>query len=225
MRIGEVWAYRSEPGRLGGALDRVEIVRTGEASSPGTLQVRFLDGCDAAGRKWVGRRTLVVPWGEVAVFVRDEQREMAVAAASCAVRGSVDFEAAALVISVVRPRGRLKLRGRIADAGVLEIRNLDLVASWLRLSADQLRRQPLVFEDRNGRCLVPWQVTLRVVRRVAQAFAGDVLREAGRREDGFAGERPVPSWLCAREEKKRAFRKAVLVRVREWCGVGGGGSR
>jgi hypothetical protein len=206
-------------------VSQVEIIDIVGVSQPGRVPVRFVGGSDAGGQGWVDERTLVVPWDGVAEFMRDEQRETAVAAASCAVRGSVEFEAAALVLSVVRPAGRLKLRGRIADAGVLEIRNLDQVALWLGLSAYQLRRQPLVFEDRNGRCLAPWPVTLHVVWRAAQAFTEDVLREADRREEGLARERSVPSWRRAREEKKRAFQEAVLVRVREWCGRGRPGSR
>jgi hypothetical protein len=109
------------------------------------------------------------------------------------------------------------LRGRIADAGVLEIQNLDLVASWLALSTHQLRREPLVFEDRNGRCLAPWPVALMVSRRAAREFADDVLQEACRREEGLTQERHAPPWLRGRQNVKRSFEESVLRLVREWC--------
>lgn len=217
MRVGDEWAYRAAPRKLGGPLGRVEVVDAGGSAPPDRVRVRFLDGSRAGELDWVGRRTLLAPWREVAHLVRDERRESAVAAASRAVRGSVDFEAVSLVLGVARPRNRLKLRGRIADAGVLEIRDLDLVASWLTLSAHQLRREPLVFEDRRGRCLAPWPVTLLVARAVVREFTEQVLAEVTRREQGLAHEHPVPTWRRAREQERRAFREAVLARVREWC--------
>ncbi|MBM9506199.1 PE-PGRS family protein [Actinacidiphila acididurans] len=215
MEIGEVWAFRPDPGTAGGPVHRVRIVRIGGVLRSGQARIAFLDGPQEL--EWADQRGLVAPWDQAGAFLDDERRTAEVAAASRSVRGSVEFEAARLVLSAARPRGRVRMRGRIADAGVLEIRNLDPTCSWLAISAHQLRREPLAFEDRHGRYLAPWPVTLQVARRVARVCREDVLREAHRREPGLRTEQPAPPWRRSRADSAQAFRQSVLAVVREWC--------
>jgi hypothetical protein len=217
MEIGDVWAYRTDPRAVGMSVSGVKVVQIGGVFKAGLLCVRFFDGAKAGLHEWVPEGSLLVPWDEAEAFAGDERREAAVAAASRTVRGSTEFAAAQFVLGVLRPKGRLRLRGRIVDAGVLEIKNLDLVASWLTLNARQLRREPLVFEDRNGRCLAPWTVALMVAQHAARLCADDVLREAGRRAEGLAQERPLPPWRQSREEVRRSLQESVLWLVRDWC--------
>jgi hypothetical protein len=217
MDVGEAWAYRTDPRAVGAPVSRVEVVGFGSGPEAGSAYVRFFEGEEAGLHQWVRESGLLVPWDQAGAFIRDDRREAAVAAASRVVRGTVEFAAAQLVLGVVRPKGRLRLRGQIADAGVLEIGNLDLVASWLALSAHQLRREPLVFEDRHGRCLAPWPVALMVSRRAAREFADAVLQEARRREEGLAQEQAVPPWLQSRADARRSFQESQLRLVREWC--------
>jgi hypothetical protein len=220
MQIGDAWAHRADPRALGAPVSRVEVVRIGGAVEPRLAYVRFTDEEEGGRHQWVPRTSLLVPWDQAEAFTADDRREAAVAAASRAVRGSAEFAAAQLVVGALRPQGRLRLRGRIADAGVLEIRDLELVASWLELSAHQLRREPLVFEDREGRCLAPWPVALQVTRRAAHVFADDVRREADRRAEGLSRTRSVAPWQQSREEERRNFHESVLCLVREWCAQG-----
>jgi len=59
-----------------------------------------------------------VPWTEAEAFAADDRCEAAVAAASRSVRGSIEVATAQSFLSVVRPKGRLWLRGRKAEGGV-----------------------------------------------------------------------------------------------------------
>lgn len=218
MNVGERWAYRGRPGALGAPVEQVEVTSAGIGTRAGTARVRFGDGPEAGRQEWVRKACLLVPWNEVEAFARDEEREAAVADASRDARGTVEFAAAQLVLAVLRPKGRLRLRTRIADAGVLEMSDLDLVASWLNLSPHQLRHDPAVFEDRNGRCLAAWPVTLQIARHTAALYADDVRREADRRAQDLARPRPAPApWRQSREWQKQDFRESVLSLVRQWC--------
>lgn len=196
MEIGEAWAYRTRPRAVGTPVCRVEVVRIGGLFKAGFVCVLFIDGPEAGLHEWVAQDGLLVPWHQAEAFAEGERREAAVAAASRDARGSVEFAAAQLVLGVLRPKGRIRLRGRITDAGVLEIRDLDQAASRLRLNAHRLRREPLLFEDRSGRCLAPWPVALQVARHAARVYADDVRREADRRAADLTRERATGSTVA-----------------------------
>lgn len=218
MEIGEIWAYRASPKAVGTLLSRVEIVRVGGPRKNGMVHVRFLDGEEAGLQEWVRAGSMLVPWDDVEAFRADDQREAAVAAASCEVRGSAELEAARIAFDLVRPRSRCRLRRGKADAGVLEIKDLDEIASWLGLDVQELRGVPLLFEDRDGRCLAPWPVTLRLARRVAETIADDVLHEVTRRHEALAEDQRRPSWHRHMDDKQRHFEESALRLLGEWCG-------
>ncbi|WP_371273032.1 hypothetical protein [Streptomyces sp. MUSC 14] len=186
MEADEQWAYRPSPKAIGMPVHRVEIVRIGGPRRYGDVHVRFLDGEEAGVQEWVNPGTLVVPWSQVSVFRADDEREAAAAEASCVVRGSTELEAARIVFGLVKPKNRVRLRRGKADAGVLEIKDLEGTAAWLELDAQELRAAPLLFEDRDGRCIAPWPVTQRLARRVAEKLADDVLEEVARRHEVLA---------------------------------------
>lgn len=121
-------------------------------AGPGA-SVRFLDG-DAAGlQEWVSPSCLVALWPDVELFRADDAAELALAEASRAVRGSAEFEAARMILGFVRPKGRLRLRKAVADAGVLELGHLDETAPLVGMDAARLRDDPMVHEDRKA---APW---------------------------------------------------------------------
>ncbi|MEV5711845.1 hypothetical protein [Actinoallomurus sp. NPDC052274] len=128
----------------------MEIVRVDGPRKQGDLHVRFLDGDEAGLQEWVARGQLVVPWADVEAFLDDDRRWAAAFEESREARGSVEFEVAKLVLREVRPKNRIRLRHAVADAGVIEIADLDTVASWLGLDPEGLRGQPLAFEGKFG---------------------------------------------------------------------------
>ncbi|THA83151.1 PE-PGRS family protein [Streptomyces sp. A0592] len=220
MEIGEHWAYRARPKELGGALRRVEIVRVGGAGRSGSVHVRFLDG-DAAGlQEWVNPHCLLVLWADVDSFRADDAAELALAEASRAVRGSAEFEAARMILGFVRPKGRLRLRKAVADAGVLELGHLDETAPLVGMNAAQLRNDPMLHEDRKGCSLVGWPITERIARQAAQRLADEILPEVDQRQRAMEEERDRSSWYGyqRRDDRKLDAEKEALRTVREWCG-------
>ncbi|MEU3064951.1 PE-PGRS family protein [Streptomyces subrutilus] len=220
MEIGEHWAYRPRPKELGGALRRVEIVRVGGSGRSGSVHVRFLDG-DAAGlQEWMSPSCLVALWSDVELFRADDAAELALAEASRAVRGSAEFEAARVILGFVRPKGRLRLRKAVADAGVLELGHLDETAPLVGMEAARLRDDPMLHENRKGCSLVGWPITERIARQVAQRLAEEVLPEVDRRQRAMEEERDRSSWYGyqRRDDRKLDAEKEALRTVREWCG-------
>lgn len=182
--------------------------------------MRFLDGEEAGVQEWVNPNTLVVPWDQAEIFRTDDEREMAAAEASCAVRGSTDLEAARIVFGLVKPKNSLRLRRGKADAGVLEIKDLDRIAAWLDLDAQELRAAPLLFADRDGRWIAPWPVTQRLARRAAEKLVDEVLEEAARRHEALAqDQRHRYSWDRRHfDDKARRAEESLLRTLGEWCG-------
>lgn len=219
MEIGECWAYRAKPKELGGALRQVEIVRVGASGRTG-IHVRFLDGDEAGLQEWVSAGCLLVLWADVDAFRADDTAEFALAEASREVRGSAEFEAARMILGFVRPKGRLRLRKAVADAGVLELGHLDDTAPLVGMESADLRGDAMVHEDRNGLCLVGWPVAERIARQVAQRLAEEVLPEVERRQQAVDEERARPSWQSyhRRDDRKLDAEVATLRTVREWCG-------
>ncbi|WP_338931803.1 PE-PGRS family protein [Streptomyces netropsis] len=219
MEIGECWAYRVKPKELGGALRQVEIVRVGASGRSG-IHVRFLDGDEAGLQEWVSIGSLLVLWADADAFRADDTAELALAEASREVRGSAEFEAARMILGLVRPKGRLRLRKAVADAGVLELGHLDETALLVGMNPADLRGNGMVHEDRNGLCLVGWPVAERIARQVAQRLAEEVLPEVDRRQQAVDEERARPSWHSyhRRDDRKLDAEAATLRTVREWCG-------
>ncbi|WP_267241493.1 PE-PGRS family protein [Streptomyces sp. PR69] len=220
MEIGEHWAYRARPKELGSAVRRVEVVRAGERGRSGWLHVRFLEGDDAGLQEWVNPSSLVARWEEVEAFRSDDASELALAEASRDVRGSADFEAARLILGFVRPKSKLRLRRGVADAGILEMGRLDESAWVVGMDPAELRGDPMVYENRDGLCLVGWPVTERIARHVASRLADDILPEVDRKQQAIDEERTQSSWYSysRRDDRKLDAEAAVLRTVREWCG-------
>ncbi|GAB3950092.1 PE-PGRS family protein [Streptomyces sparsus] len=220
MEIGEHWAYRARPKELGSAVRQVEIVRVGGPGRAGWVHVRFLESDDAGLQEWVSFGSLVARWTDVDTFRADDAGELALAEASRHVRGSTEFEAARVVLGFVRPKGRLRLRRGVADAGVLELGGLDETAPLVGMDAAELRGDPMVYEKRDGTCVAGWPVTERIARQVAGCLADKVLPEVDRKQRDIEQERAQSSWYSysRRDDRKLDAEAAALRAVRAWCG-------
>lgn len=216
MDIGEIWAFRDQPKALGDPVHRVEIVRLTGPRRHGDVHIRFLDGEEAGLQEWVALRQLIVPWTQVEAFRDDDRHWIAVVEQSRHARGSVEFEAARLVLDFVRPKNLLRLHHLKADAGVIEITNLDKIASLVAISVDELRAEPLVFHDRTGAYVAPWPTTLRLAQGTARALGEQILDTLLQRErELHHRHEQAPSWR--RDDKELQQFDAIAMQVREWC--------
>jgi hypothetical protein len=219
MDVGEVWAFRDEPKAVGAPVHRVEVVRVDGPRKRGDVHVRFLDGEEAGLQEWVTRGQLVTGWTDVEVFLADDRRWATAIEHSRAVRGSAEFEAAKLVIGHVRLKNRIRLRHAVADAGVMEIADLDAVASWLGLDPGELRRKPLAFEDRFGTYIAAWPTSRQVAARVAGVLGRDILKKIVQQEDDLKRKRHSEPWYADDKTDRDLERLESLVDVLHgWCG-------
>ena len=219
MEIGEVWAFRDRPKDVGESVHRVEIVRVDGPRKQGDLHIRFLDGGEAGLQEWVARGQLVVPWADVEAFLDNGRRWAAAFEQSREVRGSVEFEAAKLVLGEVRPKNRIRLRHAVADAGVIEIGDLDAVASWLGLDPEDLRGQQLAFEDRFGTYVAAWPTTRQVAMRVAEVLGRDILKKMVKQEEALKYRRwEEPRYEHAKIDRELERLEALVSVLCEWCG-------
>lgn len=219
MDIGESWAYRAASKELGADVRRVEIVRVTGSGRSGRVHIRFVDGDEAGLQEWVAMGCLLAPWEDVDAFRADDQAELALADVSREVRGSIEFEAARMVLGFVRPKNRLRLRRAVADAGVLELGRVEDAAKVTGIEPDELSADPMLRQDRNGRCLAGWPLTERIARNVAQRRSDEILPEVDRKQQAIDEERTQPVWgSWRRDDRKLDVDAAVLRTVREWCG-------
>jgi len=216
MDIGEIWAFRDQPKTLGDPVHRVEIVRLTGPRRQGDVHIRFLDGEEAGLQEWVALRQLVVPWAQVEAFLTDDRHWIAVVEQSRQARGSVEFEAARLVLDFVRPKNLLRLHHLKADAGVVEITDLDKAASLVAIGVDELHAEPLAFHDRAGTYVAPWSTTLRLAQGAARALGEQVLDALLQRERELRRRHEqAPSWQ--RDDKELQRFDEIAMQVREWC--------
>jgi hypothetical protein len=216
MEIGEVWAFRDQPKAWGDPVHRVEVVRLTGPRRQGDAHIRFLDSDEAGLQEWVSLRQLIVPWAQVESLRDDEQRWIAVVEQSRQVRGSIEFDAARLVFDFVRPKNLIRLRHVKADAGVVEVTDLDTVASLVGISTDELCAEPSAFQDRAGTYVAPWPTTLRLARGAAQALGAQILDTLLQRERQLRHRyEQALSWRRDDTELERF--ESVALQVREWC--------
>ncbi|MBO1333726.1 PE-PGRS family protein [Streptomyces sp. VRA16 Mangrove soil] len=220
MEAKEHWAYRGRPRELGSPLREVEVVRVGGPGKGGWVHVRFLDGDDAGLQEWVNPASLVVPWPDIEVFLKDDAGELALAEASRHVRGTNDFEAARLILGFVRPKSALRLRRGVADAGILELNRLGVIARQLGIEEAELKGDAMVYVRHNGVCLAGWPVTERIARQAARSLAEEILPELDRKQQALEQERAQPTWYAygRRDDRKLDAQAAILRTVRAWCG-------
>ncbi len=209
--------FRAQAKAWGEPVRQVEIVRLGGTGSYGKVHVRFLDGEAADLQEWVSNSTLLAPWNGLERFLADDAAELRLAKVSRSVRGTEEFEAARLVLDLVRPRKLLKVRRAVADAGMLETGDPGSLAAAVGLDAEALSGGPQVYLRRDGSWLCGWSVTERVARKAAEVFAEAVLAEVDERFERLDQERREASWH-RRDDSAIRFDETVLRTARAWCG-------
>lgn len=232
MQRGQVWAYRA---RRVDPLVAVEVLRVGTKRPPRVL-VRF-QADEFEGREaWTPPGRLKTPWSQVQDFEAWEARWTAVIAAS-PVRDTAEESTASLVFDeLIDPQ--LATLGYNQTAGVAMIADVAGLARSLDLSADQLRADPVAFDD-DGVLVLPWPVTEVIARRAAQRDPEPLLRsvdasEAQQRHNRIHGRSfrvsrggPVrhldAEYFAEADEQphQRPYREVV----RRWCGVEAVGRR
>lgn len=131
----------------------------------------------------------------------------------------IQASAAKLVLGEVRQKNRIRLRHAVADAGVIEIGDLDAVASWLELDPEDLRGQPLAFEDRFGTYVAAWPTTRRVAMRVAEVLGRDILKKMVKQEEALKYRRwEEPRYEHAKIDRESERLEALVSVLYEWCG-------
>lgn len=226
MEVGQRWAYRA---RRADPLVAVEVVRIG-SKRPARVLVHFVADAFEGREEWVPPARLKVPWSEVAVFVAWQARWEAVAGAA-PVSGTAEEHAALLVFDELID-GQLAALGYNATAGVTTIYDVDGLAAFLDVPAEQLRADPRAFEEA-GTWVVPWPVTELIARRAAKHDPEPLMRHVNRDEkeqrwrmlhgqyvrDSRRGpERHVAAEFFV-DIDERPYHRPFREPVRRWCGA------
>ncbi|MGV9385744.1 hypothetical protein ACWDRB_58760 [Nonomuraea sp. NPDC003707] len=223
MELGEEWAYRERPRALGDPVHRVTIVKIRDSDD--WIRVCRLDGDDAGLQEWVSSTSLLDLWTDIEPRLNDEGRLLAVREVSSAAGGTVEYEAALLVVKDCGLGRRVILGRSKTETGVLRIATPAGVADRLGLTPEELAADPLAFRDRHGALISPWRAARRLMPTIATTFSEGIIEaihreEAELRSEVLYGYSQRQSWEDAREERKVRLREREPVHalVRQWCG-------
>ncbi|MFI6505684.1 hypothetical protein [Nonomuraea typhae] len=223
MELGEEWAYRERPRALGDPVHRVKIVKLRDSDD--SIRVCRLDGDDTGLQEWVSYTSLLDRWTDIEPRLNDESRLLAVRDVSSAAGGTVEYEAALLVIKDCGLGRRVILGRSKTETGVLRIDKPAGVADRVGLTCEELADDPLTFVDRYGVLVGPWRAARRLMPTIAATFSEEIIEaihreEAELRTEALYGYSYRQSWEDAREERRVRLREREPVHavVRQWCG-------
>lgn len=225
MDIGESWAYRA---RRADPLVEVRVLKVG-TKKPARVLVRFL-GEEFEGREeWVPPARLKTPWASVDEFTAREERWDAVCSASPVRDTAAEGASVSLFEELIDDD--LASFGFNSTAGVTTIRDPEGLARFLGLGVEELRADPLSFEE-NGALIVPWSVTEVISKQAAQQYADRILRMVDEEEEQQRQERIHGRWYPGRGRSEGSYippeiraevddeigrpRRELL---RHWCGA------
>lgn len=174
MDPGTRWGYRA---RNVNPLVEVEVVRIG-TKRPARVLVRFVDAEQEGHEDWVPPARLKTPWREAGAWLAREKRWEAVRDISAQVQDT-DEERAAWLVMDWTPHCDYASLGYNRTAGILTITDLDRLVAETDLSREDVTGHPLAFTVGDS-LVVPWEVTMRVVRALARRHAEHLLRELER---------------------------------------------
>ena len=221
--VGSRWAYRAQAGE---DLVEVEVIRLG-VKKPARLLVRWIADEFEGHQDWVPPTRLKVPWGQVEYLREWEQRWASVQAPAWetpqVVREAIDYVVETLIDEDIADMGYN------AQGGVIKIHKIEHLSDLLGLDLENLRGDPLSFEE-NGALIAPIAIALEVAKRAAalrpekllaeieeeefrarhEAVHGGAFRLRGMPDDWIPGE------VCERIDKERA---PLRLLIREWCGA------
>lgn len=222
MDIGQVWAFRDQSKAIGEPIHRVEILRSTGPRKQGDFHVRFLDNEESGLQEWVSRNQLVAPWTAIEAFQEDERRWIDVLEKSDAVYGTPAFSAAKLIFAELRPKSLVRFRHTRADAGVIEILDVNAFVKKCKVDPEMLLNLEWVFTDRHGTLIAPWPATRVLAQQLAQEFGGSLLEQMLDREKAFREELASNRlWSSQQERYDKELKglQPIIEVLREWCGA------
>jgi hypothetical protein len=223
--VGEAWAYRA---RSTDPLVQVVVLRMG-VKTPQRVLIRFVVDEFEGRQDWAPPARLKVPWREVEAFIDRELRWSGVLATSPPLDSPEEMAVSVVFDDLIDPA--LATLGFNAANGTITIGDLEGLAAYLDLGADELRADSSCFEE-EGNLIAPWPTALLIARRAAErdpeAILGHVEREeAEARRDAIHGRHypgrgkkggwSVTPEICAQVDEEHG--RPIRAILRDWCGA------
>jgi hypothetical protein len=228
FEVGDRCGYRAKKTE---SLVEVELLKIGQAQrNPQTLRVfiRWIDDEFEGHEQWVPALRLKVPWTDAAALMERERRW---ASLRCGMRGGPERSAASVVtMELPGLEDLLELQGG-EDTGAAVIVDADGLARFLDVDPEFFDSDDSFVED--GRLVVGWPVTRRIVCRAVELNPGPIVAYLDRRDadswryqESMVGEIewvkeecrfvrvPTPGARQILEEWRLRDRQ-----LRIWCGV------
>jgi hypothetical protein len=222
MIEGEQYGYRH--GAKGDFVP-VEFIRWGRGKQEKKVLVRFLqeDTGHDQYEEYVVPRRLQVPWSEVDELRAKEARWRAVAAVSDALGEALGMAVSIVEDTLLEASAMHGTNGAIGDShGVSIICDIAQVSKRSGITEQELASHPQSFWE-DGRLIVPWPTTRRVIESLVAAQPERLLRQVEEMEEHLAvfrmeNEFPTPlgnTYVHRRVEEDQA----VIAHLRDWAGA------
>lgn len=215
------------PARSVDPLVEVRVVKIG-SRKPARVRVRFVADEFEGLEEWVPPARLKVLWDAAEEFAEREKRWEAITSAY-PIYDTAEYWAASTVFDLLIDPDLAGLAHR--SPGVSAISDVDGLIRVLDLDADELRADPLSFED-GGDLVVPWPVTEMIARRAAERNPAPVLRHVERQEAKqqqgkvhgirFRRTKHDDGYLTAdqvAELDEEPIHRPCREMLRQWCGA------
>jgi len=193
MEIGERWAYRPQ---TKGPFHEVRIIALGQKRPP-RIRVQFIDDAWEDEKRWVSPARLEVPWAGVDAFV--EYNAAIDRIASYYDASEAEQEAMERVFFTLIDLEHVADDVRRRPDGATRIYDLDALSSQTGLTATDFTDHPDVLRDRDGSLLVPWPLTLRIAKAVAQREPEPLMKWIRKQEELIKIEsvtgHEAPAWI------------------------------
>lgn len=230
--IGQRYAYREPPFRLGDRGRPAEVVRLGPPKSQ-KVKVRWLDGDYVGLEEWVLQRRLAATLDEIDALVADElshddlwkhsEADPFLSQVVYAVLGAIPAGLADDLFLDQRTRPR---------KAVLEGGSLDALVAFVGLQRAELLAEPHAFVDRRGAYFATIATAEKIARICCARYSDAILREIAAdeqadRDASITGFYLPPAHRVyaephavdrERQSEKVRAQEAVFAQIREWCG-------
>lgn len=228
FEIGDRCGYRAKGTD---PLVEVELLRIGQAQkNPRTLRVfiRWVDDEFEGREKWVPAIRLKVPWADAAALMEKERRW---AKLRCGAGGTPEGWASSVVgMEVPGLEDLVELKGN-RDEGAAAIVDVEALARFLDVAPDFFDSDDSFIED--GRLVVGWPVTRRIVRRAVEMNPQPIIEYLDRRDaENWRYQESMVGELVWVKEECRYVRRPTLGaqqileqerltdrQLRMWCGA------
>jgi hypothetical protein len=193
MEIGERWAYRPQ---TTGKFHEVKILAFG-LKRPPRIRIQFIEDEWEDEKRWVPPARLEVPWAGVDGLIEY----------NAAIKRLTSYYEASEAEQAAMERVFFTLIDleRVADDvrrrpdGATRIYDLDALADQTGIPASDFTNHPDVLRDRDGSLLVPWPLTLRIAKAVAERQPEPLMKWIRKQEELIKIEsvtgHEAPAWI------------------------------